>query len=78
MKHPSKKAQAAAATNEELVQDILAVMERSFTTSGPTGPTHDLAEFFRTLDGPTLRAIAYQHGVFERAAEAEPEPDERE
>lgn len=78
MKHPSKEAQAAAAANEELVQDILAVLQRSFTTSGPTGPTRDLAEFFRALDGPTLRAIAYQHGVFEREAETEPEPDERE
>jgi hypothetical protein len=78
MKHPSKRTEAAAATNEELVQDILDVLQRSFTTVGPTGPTRDLAEFFRTLDGPTLRAIAYQHGVFERADEVEPEPDERE
>ena len=78
MSRPSKKAQADAAAKEELVRDLLAVLDRSFTTSGPTGPTRDIAEFFRALDGPTLRAIAYQHGVFERADELEPERDERE
>ncbi len=77
MSRPSKKTQAAVHTKEELVQDLLAVLDRSFTTIGPTGPTRDMAEFLRALDGRTLRNIAYQHGVFERADEIEPEPDER-
>jgi len=58
---------------EVLVQAILGVLERSFTTVGTTGPTVKLAEFFRALDEATLHAIAYRHGVYE--GEAEPEPE---
>ena len=76
--HPTKQELVAAATKEELIQGILAVLERTYSTIGPTGPTMTLAEFFRALDDATLRAVAYQHGVFEGAAEAEPERENRE
>jgi hypothetical protein len=69
---PHRTAPAEEA-REDLVQAILGVLERSFTTLGPTGPTVRLAEFFRALDDVTLRAIAYRHGVYE--GEAEPEPE---
>lgn len=75
--HPTRQEFAASETKEDLVQSILAVLQRTYTTTGPTGPTADLAEFFRALDEPTLRAVAYQHGVFEEIAEAEPEREER-
>lgn len=73
---PTRGEQITAATPEELVQGIVAVIERTFTTAGPTGPTADLAEFFRALDEPTLRAIAYRHGVFDGLAEVDPEADD--
>ncbi|MGE0556420.1 MAG: hypothetical protein AB7R55_23590 [Gemmatimonadales bacterium] len=63
---------------EELVRGILRVLQRSYTTTGPSGPTYALAEFFRGLDEATLRGIAYQHGVFEGEAEPDREgPDAR-
>lgn len=75
MTHALREQLVAAATREELVEGIVAVLERTYRQVGPTA---GLLEFFRALDELTLRAIAYQHGVFEGAAEAEPEREDRE
>lgn len=71
MPHSSTPRDQVAEAKEELVQGILEEIERSYTSAGPTGPTSDLAEFFRALDETTLRSIAYRHGVFEEELETE-------
>jgi len=68
-----RSAHLAAEASDELIQGILAVLQRSYTSSGPTGPTYALAEFFRALEESTLRDIAYQLGVFEGDQEPEVE-----
>ena len=72
----TKKELAAMATREEMIQGIVAVLERTYTTAGPTGPSASLAKFFRALDESTLRKIAYQHGVFDSAADTEADRDQ--
>lgn len=76
MMHRRQEDVVETATKEELIQGILNVVERTYTTAGPTGPSGSLAEFFRALDDRTLREVAYQHGIFEGGADLEPEPDE--
>jgi hypothetical protein len=75
MAHRQRSARLAAEARDELIRTILAVVQRSYTTSGPSGPTYALAEFFRALDESTLRDIAYQLGVFE--GDQEPEIEDR-
>ena len=75
--HESKKDLAAMATREEMIEGIVAVLERTYTTTGPTGPSGSLAKFFRALDESTLREIAYRHGVFDGAANVDPDLDDR-
>ena len=62
----------ALAGRDDLVSGILEVLDRTYAAGQP-GAYQELAEFFRALDEPTLRAIAYRHGVFE-----EPPLEERE
>jgi hypothetical protein len=62
----SKQTQASLAGKEELVQAILNVIDRSAERELVA---EHLPEFFRGLDEPTLRAIAYQHGAFEEDPE---------
>jgi hypothetical protein len=60
------------AGREDLVTGILEVLDRTYAAGQP-GAYQELAEFFRSLDDPTLRAIAYQHGLFEEELRAERE-----
>ena len=71
---PRSKLEADAG-REELVTAILEVLDRTYAAGQP-GAYRELAEFFRALDDPTLRAIAYRHGVFEEepAEEREERP----
>lgn len=81
MPRPSKKRTAAEESKEQLVGGIVGVLERTYAVGGQRGVGTRLAEFFRALDEPTLRAIAYRHGVFEGEGETEPaehEHDRRE
>ena len=73
----AKKDQAAFATREEMIQGIVTVLERTYTTAGRAGSRGDLSKFFRALDESTLREIAYKHGVFEGPPEADPDQDDR-
>jgi len=61
----SKSAEAAAWTKAEMVDGIVAALDRTFPTGDTPGGLAALSSFFHALDEPTLRAIAYQHGVFE-------------
>ena len=60
---------------EELVQGIVAVLDRTFAAGGGPRVLSRVAEMFRGLDERTLRAIAYQQGLFE--GDLEPTDDER-
>lgn len=62
---------------EELVQDIVGVLDRTFAASGRPQAVHRLAEMFRGLDERTLRAIAYQQGLFEEDLEPSDEDLDR-
>jgi hypothetical protein len=62
----------AQAGREDLVTGILEVLDRTYAAGQP-GAYQELAEFFRELDDPTLRAIAYQNGLFEQELRAERE-----
>jgi hypothetical protein len=77
MTRPSKKRTAAAESKEQLVAGIIGVLERTYAIGGQPGTVGRLAEFFRALDEPTLKEIAYRHGVFEGEGETEPEENER-
>jgi len=63
---------------EELVQGIVAVLDRTFAASGRPRALTRLAEMFRGLDEGTLRAIAYQQGLFEDDLEPTEEDRNRE
>lgn len=60
----------AQAGREEIIAGILEVLDRTYAAGQP-GAYQELAEFFRALDDPTLRAVAYRHGVFEEEVRAE-------
>jgi hypothetical protein len=62
----------AQAGREDLVTGILDVLDRTYAAGQP-GAYLQLAEFFRALDDPTLRAVAYQHGIFEEEPRVERE-----
>jgi hypothetical protein len=72
-----KTTEAEFAGKEEMVQAIVAVLDRTFSTGRPEA-LEGVAEFFRVLDEPTLRAIAYKHGVFEEDLEPTEEDRPRE
>lgn len=77
MKTGSKEAEALDVTREEMVQGILEVLERTYVGTGEPGVAHSLERFFEALDDQTLRAIAYQHGLFEPDLEVEREDGDR-
>lgn len=60
---------------EEVVQGIVASLDRTFAASARPRALTRLAEMFRGLDEATLRAIAYQQGLFEE--DLEPTEDDR-
>ncbi len=62
----------AQSGRDDLVSGILEVLDRTYAAGQP-GAYQELAEFFRALDDPTLRAIAYQNGLFEEELRAERE-----
>lgn len=64
-------AQAALEQKEELILAVLGVLDRTWTELERPGALRQISEFFRKLDEPTLRAIAYQHGVFEPELDVE-------
>ncbi len=73
-----KPTEAEFAGKEEMVQGIVAVLDRTFSSSRGADGLAGVAEFFRMLDEPTLRAIAYTHGVFEEDLEPTEEDRARE
>ena len=73
-----KTTEAEFAGKEEMVQAIVAVLDRTFAAGERPQALENVAEFFRVLDEPTLRAIAYRHGVFEEDLEPTEEDRERE
>jgi hypothetical protein len=62
---------------EEVVQGIVASLDRTFAASGRPRALTRLAEMFRSLDETTLRAIAYQQGLFEEDLEPTDEDRDR-
>jgi len=62
---------------EELVQAIVSVLDRTFAASTRPQALRRLAEMFRGLDEPTLRAVAYRQGLFEEDLEPTDEDHER-
>jgi hypothetical protein len=60
-----KSSEAVMVEKEALVQEIIAVLTRTWTAAEAPGSAQQLEEFFRKLDANTLRAIAYQHGIYE-------------
>jgi hypothetical protein len=70
-----KTTEAGFAGKEEMIQAIVAVLDRTFASTGHAEGLAGVAEFFRVLDEPTLRAIAYTHGVFE--GDLEPSEEDR-
>lgn len=63
---------------EELVQAVVGSLDRTFAASARPQALHNLAELFRGLDETTLRAIAYQQGLFEEDLEPTDEDRDRE
>jgi hypothetical protein len=70
-----KSAEAEFDGKDELVQSIVGVLDRTFAASARPEAMARLAEMFRGLDERTLRAIAYQQGLFEE--DLEPTDDDR-
>lgn len=68
----AKPIPGASAGQDEIIAGILEVLDRTYAAGQP-GAYQELAEFFRSLDEPTLRAIAYRHGVFEEEPRMERE-----
>jgi hypothetical protein len=62
---------------EEIVQGIVASLDRTFAASARPRALTRLAEMFRGLDEGTLRAIAYQQVLFEEDLEPTEEDRER-
>jgi hypothetical protein len=71
----SKSTEAAILTKEEMIRAILDVLDRTWTPAESPGALQTMEEFFRRLDEPTLRAIGYQHGIFESELELEERED---
>jgi hypothetical protein len=63
---------------EELVQAIVASLDRTFAASARPRALSRLAEMFRGLEERTLRAVAYQQGLFEEDLEPTEEDLDRE
>ena len=66
-----RSTEAALEQKEELILAVLGVLDRTWTDAERPGALRQISEFFRKLDEPTLRAIAYQHGVFEPELDVE-------
>ena len=62
---------------EELVQAIVGSLDRTFAASARPRALSRLAEMFRGLEENTLRAIAYQQGLFEEDLEPTEEDRDR-
>ena len=62
---------------EELVQGIVGSLDRTFAASTRPQALSRLAEMFRGLEETTLRAIAYQQGLFEEDLEPTEEDRDR-
>jgi hypothetical protein len=62
---------------EEMVQAIVGVLDRTFAAGGRPQALTRVAEMFRGLDERTLRAIAYQQGLFEDDLEPADEDRDR-
>ena len=62
---------------EELVQGIVGSLDRTFAASARPQALSRLAEVFRGLEETTLRAIAYQQGLFEEDLEPTEEDRDR-
>ncbi len=73
MTRVSKQAEALEVTREAMVQGILEVLERTYGGTREPDVVQGLEQFFEALDDATLRAIAYQHGLFEPDLEVERE-----
>lgn len=64
-----KTTEAAVMGKEEMIRAILDVLDRTWTQAEGPGTLQRMEEFFRRLDERTLRAIGYQHGIFEEDLE---------
>ena len=73
----SKQDEALEVTREAMVEGILEVLERTYVGTREPEAVESLEQFFETLDDATLRAIAYQHGLFEPDLEVEREDGDR-
>lgn len=73
-----KTAEAESARKEELVQEIVSALDRTFAASERPRALSRLAEMFRGLDEATLRALAYRQGLFEEDLEPTEADRERE
>lgn len=60
---------------EEIVQDIVSSLDRTYAASSRPRALSRMSEMFRGLDETTLRAIAYRQGVFEE--DLEPSDEDR-
>lgn len=66
-----KSTEAAIGNKEAMIRAILDVLDRTWTQAESPGSLQRMEEFFRKLDETTLRAIGYQHGVFETGLESD-------
>jgi len=73
MTRVSKQVEALEVTREAMVQGILEVLERTYVDTREPAVVQNLEQLFEALDDATLRAIAYQHGLFEPDLEVERE-----
>ena len=64
-----KTAEVESQRKEELVQEIVSALDRTFAASERPRALLRVAEMFRGLDETTLRAVAYQQGLFEEDLE---------
>ena len=77
MTRVSKQVEALEVTREAMVQGILEVLERTYVDTREPEVVKNLEQFFEALDDETLRAIAYQHGLFEPDLEVEREDGDK-
>jgi hypothetical protein len=73
MTRVSKQDEALEVTREAMVEGILEVLERTYVGTREPEAVESLEQFFETLDDTILRAITYQHGLFEPDLEVERE-----
>ena len=73
-----KSTETAIGNKEAMIRAILDVLDRTWTQAETPGSLQRMEEFFRKLDEPTLRAIGYQHGIFETGLESDEAEDRRE